>query len=726
MSAARGREGTGPRMLPVVGTHRAFAARGYRDAEGRLIRHAWGNVYELFALQGEVDPPRLRWATSRAIAAQAAFGGRLVVQDGEDWFAMTNEALVEFDVERLSDGPPGQHAWHSERFVQGLARRFDLQSGSLTRVCLAEESSGRWLMLVVQDHSISDGWSLKLLSQEIASWYLRGKAERPADQPASPAVSETYFDWYAAEARTSAAEVQAAQLLWGRVIEQAADRGGRVKIPGGQWVPKGERIQDRRFQYQFTGEEEDRLKGRARHLGGGLGDLLLAGAQFSMMALAPHVPPIAYYYGGRRTRSTLRVMGLCAEELLTLPVEPAEGERLDDWVRHFMEVNGSHPSMGGLNLLDFETALSEENHVMCFNYIPISRHLHIEDDLVLGVGSWGEYEAIREDPSGFTRYGIYAEVWNYPGRRIVLAIDYDHRMCPWPARAARAMLYASLAPEGGDLLVSDALALVRSTWAGARSLVDASGLADVRGAAVELSEPHPGVALVEMCAVAEKNRLSQELVEGLVRAFGDIASRDSLRVVVLTGRGGYFSAGATKEALLAIQEGHISFTDGEFYNLCLACDLPVISAMQGHGIGGGFVLGLYADYIVLSRSGMYATNFIKYGFTPGFGSTLIVPKKLGWVLGQEMLTTGRYFSGAELAERGVQLPVVPRADVLRTAMELACELAEKPSMSLRMLKAHLVRELREQLPAVIERELAMQEVTLRTEEVRLRIIENYK
>jgi polyketide biosynthesis enoyl-CoA hydratase PksI len=243
---------------------------------------------------------------------------------------------------------------------------------------------------------------------------------------------------------------------------------------------------------------------------------------------------------------------------------------------------------------------------------------------------------------------------------------------------------------------------------------------------VELTEPHPGVALVEMCAVKQKNCLSPDLVEGLFRAFQDIARRDSLRVVVLTGRGQYFSAGATKAALLAIQEGRTSFADGNFYNLCLACDLPVISAMQGHGIGGGFVMGLYADYIVLSRTGVYSTNFMRYGFTPGFGSTLIVPKKVGWVLGQEMLATGRNFRGAELEERGVQLPVTPRADVLSRAMALAAELAERPGTSLRMLKAHLVRELREQLPAVIERELAMQEVTLRTEEVRRRIIEQYK
>ena len=51
--------------------------------------------------------------------------------------------------------------------------------------------------------------------------------------------------------------------------------------------------------------------------------------------------------------------------------------------------------------------------------------------------------------------------------------------------------------------------------------------------------------------------------------------------------------------------------------------------MQGHGIGGGFVVGLFADFVILSRESVYSTNFMKYKFTPGMGATYIVPKKIG-------------------------------------------------------------------------------------------------
>jgi polyketide biosynthesis enoyl-CoA hydratase PksI len=240
-------------------------------------------------------------------------------------------------------------------------------------------------------------------------------------------------------------------------------------------------------------------------------------------------------------------------------------------------------------------------------------------------------------------------------------------------------------------------------------------------AAVDLREVEPGIVQVTMQDRVNKNTLSYELTLGLIEAFKSIHDNPNYKVVVLTGYDSYFCTGGTQEGLLAICDGKTSFTDVNIYSLALECKIPVISAMQGHGIGGGFALGLYADFVVMSREGVYSTNFMKYGFTPGMGATYIVTKKLGFSLGEEMLLNGGIFRGADLEKRGIPFPVIPREKVMAYALELAQQVAEKPRFSLITLKDHLVAPLREELPGIIEKELIMHDKTFHQPEVKDRI-----
>ncbi|WP_339192538.1 polyketide synthase [Bacillus sp. FSL K6-1003] len=238
---------------------------------------------------------------------------------------------------------------------------------------------------------------------------------------------------------------------------------------------------------------------------------------------------------------------------------------------------------------------------------------------------------------------------------------------------------------------------------------------------VELFEIEPAIIQVKMHDRAHKNAFSQELTDGLIQAFEFIRNQQSYKAVILTGYDNYFASGGTQEGLLRIQKGITKFTDDNLYSLALDCRIPVIAAMQGHGIGGGFVMGLFADFVILSRESVYTTNFMKYGFTPGMGATFIVPQKLGFSLAQELLMNAGNYRGADLEKRGIPFKVLPRSEVLEYSVELARELAEKPRNSLITLKDHLVSPLREQLPSVIEQELVMHEKTFHQDEVKTRI-----
>lgn len=236
-----------------------------------------------------------------------------------------------------------------------------------------------------------------------------------------------------------------------------------------------------------------------------------------------------------------------------------------------------------------------------------------------------------------------------------------------------------------------------------------------------LREIEPGIVQLTMHDREYKNTFSPALTIGLLRAFEQIQGNPAYRVVVLTGYDSYFCSGGTQESLTLLHEGKGRFSDTNLYSLALDCDIPVISAMQGHGIGGGFVFGMFSDMVVLCRESIYTTNFMKYGFTPGMGATYVLPKKLGISLAQEMLMSARNFRGEELATRGVPFPVLTRTEVLPHALQLARDLAEKPRTSLVALKAHLVREIRQQLGSYIEQEVAMHGITFHQPEVRERI-----
>lgn len=239
--------------------------------------------------------------------------------------------------------------------------------------------------------------------------------------------------------------------------------------------------------------------------------------------------------------------------------------------------------------------------------------------------------------------------------------------------------------------------------------------------AVSLTEIESGIVQITMEDRLNKNTFSAELMDGLGWAFEQVESRTDLKVVILTGYDSYFCSGGTQEALLSLSEGEGNFTKGGIYSMPLDCKIPVISAMQGHGIGGGFVFGLFADFVILSRESVYTTNFMKYGFTPGFGSTCILREKLGLAMTQEMLMNAANYRGEELKNRGVTFPVYPRAEVLKQAYQLARELAEKPRVSLITLKDHLVADIREKLPEVTRQEVAMHDKTFHLPEVKQKI-----
>jgi acyl transferase domain-containing protein/enoyl-CoA hydratase/carnithine racemase/acyl carrier protein len=218
-----------------------------------------------------------------------------------------------------------------------------------------------------------------------------------------------------------------------------------------------------------------------------------------------------------------------------------------------------------------------------------------------------------------------------------------------------------------------------------------------------------GVLVVRMVDREAKNMFSPALVRGLEEVFAHIEASGDYRAVVLCGYDTYFACGGTRDSLLAIQQGNAKFTDTKIYQLPMSCSVPVVAAMQGHAIGGGWSLGMFADLCVFSAESRYISPYMQYGFTPGAGSTLIFPATLGPDLARETLFAAVEHSGSELRAKGSPHACVPRAEVLPHALALADAIAARAPADVRALKRYFADPGLAAIEDTYKRELAMHE-----------------
>jgi acyl transferase domain-containing protein/enoyl-CoA hydratase/carnithine racemase/SAM-dependent methyltransferase len=223
---------------------------------------------------------------------------------------------------------------------------------------------------------------------------------------------------------------------------------------------------------------------------------------------------------------------------------------------------------------------------------------------------------------------------------------------------------------------------------------------------------HPeGIVVVRLEDRDAKNMFSEAFMAGVSEVFAHIAETPAYKVVILTGYDQYFACGATQELLFAIHEGRIKFTDYNIYQLPLDCQVPVISAMQGHGIGAGWTLGMFGDLVLLSEESRYVNPYMDYGFTPGDGATWVFAQRVGHDLANESHLTAQHYTGGELKERGLRLPVLPQAEVLPAAMALARRIAQVPRDRLAGIKSELTRHAAEELQETYRLEVDLHDRT---------------
>jgi len=184
------------------------------------------------------------------------------------------------------------------------------------------------------------------------------------------------------------------------------------------------------------------------------------------------------------------------------------------------------------------------------------------------------------------------------------------------------------------------------------------------------------------------NAINVPTSQALYRAFKQLNDDPALRVGILTGTGRFFSAGwdlagATQGEAIDADHGPGGFAGlTEFFSL----QKPVIAAVNGLAMGGGFELALAADLIVASDTAEFALPEVKLGMVADSGGVLRLPRRLPRAIALEMLLTGRRMGALEAARWGLVNRVVAPNALLETAQALAQEMVLAAPLALAAVK----------------------------------------
>lgn len=222
------------------------------------------------------------------------------------------------------------------------------------------------------------------------------------------------------------------------------------------------------------------------------------------------------------------------------------------------------------------------------------------------------------------------------------------------------------------------------------------------------------VGVITLDRPDNRNSMTPELLDAFVAASAAARADSQIRALVVTGTGSCFSSGADFKSTLQRE------TDGAphersyamyvpFLSL-LDIEVPVIGALNGHAVGGGFGLALVCDMRIGALDAKYGANFARLGLAPGMSISYLLPRLVGMARANELLLSGRLVDGAEAAAIGILNRAVPAAEVMAAAMELAQTIAANAPLAVRHTKAAIRRGL-----ALTVREAAMEEAVAQAE-----------
>jgi len=223
-----------------------------------------------------------------------------------------------------------------------------------------------------------------------------------------------------------------------------------------------------------------------------------------------------------------------------------------------------------------------------------------------------------------------------------------------------------------------------------------------------------GIKRITINRPGRRNSVDSETV-ALLRDAVQHSVDDGTRVVILTGAGESFCAGADLAATSASDIADFDVTTSLRENVnptilaMRALPVPIIARVHGHAVGVGCNYALACDLIVASEQALFGQVFVRIGLMPDGGSTFFLPRLVGYHKAFELMATGDIIGAQEAQQLGIVNRVVPFAQLDTTVDTLAARLVQAPGMAIAKIKAGLNHGSKSELAAALDFEAVNQD-----------------
>lgn len=190
------------------------------------------------------------------------------------------------------------------------------------------------------------------------------------------------------------------------------------------------------------------------------------------------------------------------------------------------------------------------------------------------------------------------------------------------------------------------------------------------------------------------NALNTQVLCDLDEAIAKVEQADDVRVVILTGAGRSFVAGADigeMKGFSAIDGKKFGVHGGSIFLRLENLSKPVIAAVNGFALGGGCELAMACDLILASDKAKFGQPEVGLGITPGFSGTQRLPRRVGIGKAKELIFTGKMIKADEAEKIGLANRVVPADKLMEEAKSLAGEILKNAPIAVKYAKAAIDR-----------------------------------
>ena len=205
-----------------------------------------------------------------------------------------------------------------------------------------------------------------------------------------------------------------------------------------------------------------------------------------------------------------------------------------------------------------------------------------------------------------------------------------------------------------------------------------------------LAEKRDGVGIITLNRPEKLNAINQDIMDDLYYLFDAYEEDPEVRVIVLTGGDGKaFCAGGDIEGEIqmdVVGSYHGGIEGNRLNTRIEKCRIPVIAAINGFCLGGGFEMALACDIRLASERARIGLTEVNMGVIPGSGGTQRLPRLIGPSRAKLLMMTGNHYKGEAALAMGLVDMVFPAEELLDAAVNMAKEMAAKPPLALEYVK----------------------------------------